>query len=100
MRQSLRKLFARFGLISSRKDEAQGLLRASDTILLYLNRVGKFKGSEADLVRAAGYEESWGSRKVDECLDEDWIRELKGVRGFELTRPTLLEEESVVWLQK
>ena len=86
MRQFLRNFLSRFGLISTRKDEARGLLSASDMILLYLNRVGKFKGSKADLARALDYEESWGSRKVNECLADGWIQETKGVMGFELTR--------------
>jgi hypothetical protein len=82
----LRKFLAHFGLISTRKDEAQGLLSASDMILLYLYREGQFKGSKADLARAVDFEESWGSRKVNECLSEGWIQETKGVVGFELTR--------------
>ena len=83
----LKKLLAHFGLISTRKDEAQGFLSASDMILLYLFRVGgKFKGSKADLVRAVDFEESWGSRKINDCLNEGWIREMKDTMGFEITR--------------
>jgi hypothetical protein len=85
--ETLRRLPARLGLVSTRKDEARGLLSAPDMILLYLNRNGgRYKGSKAGLARAVDYEESYGSRMVSELLNEGWIQETRGAIGYELTR--------------
>lgn len=85
MRQFLRKLFARFGLISTPEDETQGLLSPKDGILLLLAESrGRFDESNADMARKLGRDPSNLKRDLDGLKDEFLIRSL-AMGGYELT---------------
>ena len=62
----------------------EGLLSLEGRILVFLDGIGRFRGSKAELARRVGGEASQVHKKLDELEDKKLIRQLPD--GYELTR--------------